>query len=211
VRVGQHAVAGKTILGHILPKREHVHLTQLEDGSPVNPLAHGRIAPYRDGTRPRVLAVSFRRSDLGAAIRPDRVSGRVHAYVDASDLPALPVPGRWHGFPVTPAVVTWSIETTRGRTVLARRVAWDARNTIPSTSAFWLAYARGSHQNWPVFSDGKARGMTGRYVFRLTTGALDTGRLIGGTYRIVVEVADTAGNRDVLRQTFQVGGGLSAP
>jgi hypothetical protein len=209
VRVGQHAVAGKTLLGHILPKREHVHLTQLQHGQPVNPLADGRLEPYRDGTRPSVLAVSFRRSDLGAAIRPDRISGRVTAYVEASDTPALPVPGRWHGFPVTPAVVSWRIETARGRTVVAERVAWDVRRTIPSTAAFWLSYARGSHQNWPVFSDGKARGMTGRYVFRLSTSPLDTDRLGRGTYVLVVEVADTAGNRDVVRLSFQVGSDLS--
>ena len=209
VRVGQHAVAGKTVLGHILPKREHVHLTQLENGSPVNPLANARLEPYRDRTRPSVLAVSFRRSDLGAVIRPDRISGRVQAYVQAADMPALPVPGRWHGFPVTPALVTWRIETARGRVVLADRVAWDARRTIPTTDAFWLTYARGSHQNWPVFSDGKARGMTGRYVFRLSSGALDTDDLAPGTYVLVVRVADTAGNRDAMRLGFRVGGDLS--
>jgi hypothetical protein len=204
VRVGQHAVAGETLLGHILPKREHVHLTQLENGQPVNPLADGRLEPYRDGTRPSVLAVSFRRSDLGAAIRPDRVSGRVYAFVEASDTPSLPVPGRWNGFPVTPAVVSWRIETPRGLAVVADRTAWDVRQTIPSTAAFWLSYARGSHQNWPVFSDGKARGMTGHYLFRLSTTALDTNRLAGGTYVLVVKAADSAGNRGVLRSTFRV-------
>jgi hypothetical protein len=209
VRVGQHAVAGTTILGYILPKREHVHLTQLQYGQPVNPLAAGRIAPYRDRTRPTLLGVTFRHSDLGGAIRPDRVSGRVHAYVEASDTPALPVPGRWHGFPVTPAVVTWRIETAQGRTVVADRVAWDVRKTIPTTDAFWHFYARGSHQNWPVFSDGKARGMTGRYVFRLTTRAFGAD-LRAGAYVLVVTVADTAGNRDALRRRFVVSGDLSA-
>jgi murein DD-endopeptidase MepM/ murein hydrolase activator NlpD len=208
VRVGQHAVAGKTVLGYILPKREHVHLTQLENGRPVNPLLDGRLEPYRDGTDPSVLAVSFRRSDLGSAIRPDRVSGRVYAYVEAWDTPALPVPGRWHGFPVTPAMVSWRIETARGRTVVSNRVAWDVRQTLPATNAFWLSYARGSHQNWPVFSDGKARGMTGRYVFRVSMRALDAD-LRAGTYVLVVKVADTAGNRDTLRQRFHLGGGLS--
>ena len=198
VRVGQHAVAGKTLLA------------QLEGGQPVNPLSHGRLEPYRDGTPPSLLALSFRRSDLGAAIRPDRVSGRIYAYVEASDTPALPVPGRWNGFPVTPAVVSWRIETARGRAVVTDRVAWDVRRTIPSTAAFWLSYARGSHQNWPVFSDGKARGMTGRYVFRLSTSPLDTDRLGAGTYVLVVKVADTAGNRDAIRMSFRVGGDLSS-
>jgi hypothetical protein len=210
VRVGQYAVAGKTILGLILPKREHVHLTQLRSGRPVNPLASGRLTPYRDTTRPSVRSVSLHRSDLGAAIRPNRVSGRVSAYVEVADMPALPVPGRWHGFPVTPALVSWRVETPRGHVVLAARVAWDVRQTIPATDSFWLAYARGSHQNWPVFSDGKARGMTGRYVFRVTGTPLDTRTMRDGTYILLVTAADTAGNRDIGRLTFRVANGLSA-
>jgi hypothetical protein len=210
VRVGQYAVAGRTILGLILPKREHVHLTQLRNGRPVNPLAPGRLTPYRDTTRPSVQSVSLRRSDLGAAIRPNRVSGRVSAYVEAADMPALPVPGRWHGFPVTPALVSWRVETPRGHVILAARVAWDVRQTIPATDSFWLAYSRGSHQNWPVFSDGKARGMTGRYVFRVTGTPLDTRTMSDGTYVLVVTAADTAGNRDIGRLSFHVANGLSA-
>jgi hypothetical protein len=205
VRVGQHAVAGKTVLGRILPKREHVHLTQLSGGTPVNPLAHGRLTPYRDGTRPSVLAVTFRRTDRGHELRPTHLSGRTYAYVEAADMPALPVPGRWHGFPVTPSLVKWRIETGRGRVVVPTRVAWDVRQTIPTTDAFWLLYARGSHQNWPVFSDGKARGMTGRYVFRLATQPLDFDRLASGTYRLVVSASDTAGNRSTRRLTLAVG------
>lgn len=204
VRVGQYAVAGKTVLGHILPKREHVHLTQLESGRPVNPLGPGRLTPYRDTTHPSILAVTFRRNTLGAAIRPTQVSGRVLLFVEATDTPALAVPGRWHGFPVTPAVVTWRIETPGGDVVVGDRVAWDVRRTIPGIDSFWLYYARGSHQNWPVFSDGKARGMTGRYIFRLSTGALDADRFADGTYELVVSVADTAGNRSVRSQSFSI-------
>lgn len=209
VRVGQRAVAGETVLGHIQPKREHVHLTQLRSGRPVNPLAHGRLEPYRDATRPNALGVSFRRTDLGGEIPPDRISGRVSAYVQATDMSAMPVPGRWYGFPVTPAHVAWRIETARGRIVRSQE-AWDVRQTIPATGAFWLSYARGSHQNWPVFSDGKARGMTGRYVFRISAGALDTDALGAGTYVLVVTVGDTAGNHDVFRRSFKVGDDLSS-
>jgi murein DD-endopeptidase MepM/ murein hydrolase activator NlpD len=189
VRVGQHAVAGKTILGHILPKREHVHLTELENGRPVNPLAGGHLRPYRDTTVPKVVRISI---------------GRGGVVAEAIDMPAVPVPGRWHGFPVTPAVITWRIETARGRIILPERVAWDVRRAIPATAAFWLSYARGSHQNWPVFADGKARGMTGCYRFRLTTRAPDVDGLAAGTYALVVRVADTGGNRDIVRRSFRV-------
>jgi murein DD-endopeptidase MepM/ murein hydrolase activator NlpD len=204
VRVGQRAVAGTTLLGYILPKREHVHLTELQDGRPVNPTAQGHIAPYRDTTRPAVLDISFRRSDLGADIPPHALSGRVSLFAEAIDTPALPVPGRWNGFPVTPAVVTWRIETGGGRTVSGPHVARDVRRTIPGTSEFWLTFARGSHQNWPVFSDGKARGMTGRYVFKLTTKSFDTRTLRPGRYVVVVTARDTAGNHASLKLAFSV-------
>ena len=88
-------------------------------------------------------------------------------------MPALPVPGRWNGFPVTPALVTWRIETMGGRDRFRAARRADVRRTIPGTMSFWVTFARGSHQNWPVFSDGKARGMTGRYLFRLGTQPFD--------------------------------------
>ena len=204
VRVGQRAVAGKTLLGYILPKREHVHLTELSSGRPVNPVAHGHLTPYRDTTRPAVLDISFRRSDLGAAIGAHGLSGRVSLFAEAIDTPALPVPGRWNGFPVTPAVLTWRIETSGGRTVSGPHVARDVRRTIPGTSEFWLTFARGSHQNWPVFSDGKARGMTGRYLFKLTTQPFDTRALRPGRYVVVVTAKDTAGNRASRTLAFSV-------
>ena len=204
VRVGQHAVARRTILGHILPKREHVHLTHLESGRPVNPLGPGRLTPYRDTTRPTVLTVALRRSDLGRAVEPFGASGRVYAYAEAVDMPAIPVPGRWNGFPVTPALVTWRLETLRGRTVVATSSARDVRRIIPSGPEFWTTFARGSHQNWPVFTDGKARGMTGRYVFRLSTRPLDLDRLSDGAYRLVVTVSDSASNRSQTALVFRV-------
>jgi hypothetical protein len=204
IRVGQHALAGKTLLGHILPKREHVHLTQLENGRPVNPLGPGRLTPYRDTTRPSVLAISFRRGDLGATLRPETLSGRVTLLAEAIDTPALPVPGRWHGFPVTPALVTWRVETLGGKTISGPHVARDVRYTIPGTDEFWMTFARGSHQNWPVFADGKARGMTGRYLFRLGAQPLSVDQLQGGTYKLVVSASDTAGNATTRVQIFSV-------
>jgi hypothetical protein len=203
VRVGQRAVAGRTVLGHILPKREHVHLTHLEGGRPVNPVGPGRLTPYRDTTRPAVLAAGIRRSDLGAAVSPARVTGSIALYAESVDMPALPVPGRWYGFPVTPARVTWRIETAAGRVVVGTHTAWDARRTIPGAPAFWLTYARGTHQNWPVFRDGKARGMAGRYVFRLAS-RIDTRTLRDGGYRLVIVATDSAGNDGTARCSFTV-------
>lgn len=197
-RVGQHAVAGKTLLGFVQPKREHVHLTHLERGRAVNPLAAMRLTPYRDATVPKVLAVSLKRRgtllDLSA---------------EAIDMPSLPVPGRWHGFPVSPALVTWRIESNDGRVVVGPRVARDVRRLVPKNDRFWSTFARGTHQNWPVFDGRKERFLAGHYLFRLSPRPFDTRALDDGRYVLVVWAADMAGNRDISRLPFLVGNGLS--
>ena len=197
-RVGQHAVAGKTLLGFVQPKREHVHLTHLEGGRAVNPLAPRRLAPYRDATVPVVTAITIRRQGLLVAFAAEAV-----------DMPSLAVPGRWHGFPVSPAFIAWRIEDTSGSSVVGTRVARDVRRTVPKNDRFWGTFVRGTHQNWPVFDGRKERGMTGRYLFKLSTRSFDTGTLRDGRYVVVVTAQDTAGNRDVRRRGFEVSGNLS--
>lgn len=193
-RVGQRAVAGRTVLGVIQPKREHIHLTQLEDGRAVNPLAPNRLTPYRDPTVPRVLGISIGHGGLVA---------------EAVDMPSLPVPGRWHGFPITPALVTWRIESRDGRVVSGPFVARDVRRLVPKNNRFWETFARGTHQNWPVFDGRKKRGMTGRYVFRLTTEGSGRQTLRSGKYVVVVMARDSAGNRGVARRSLSVPADLS--
>lgn len=109
-----------------------------------------RLTPYRDKTVPKVLAVSLKRRgtllDLSA---------------EAIDMPSLPVPGRWHGFPVSPALVTWRIESNDGRVVVGPRVARDVRRLVPKNDRFWSTFARGTHQNWPVFDGNKERFLAG--------------------------------------------------
>jgi len=192
-RVGQHAVAGKTLLGFIQPKREHVHLTHLESGRAVNPLARGHLTPYRDKTVPRVLAISVERSG------DDPLRFRV----EAADMPAIPVPGRWHGFPVSPALVTWRIERG-GRVVVPHRVVRDVRRSVPKNDRFWDTFGRGTHQNWPIFAGRKLQFTPGRYLFELTVQPFDIRRLENGVYELVVIAADTAGNRDQDRVRFTV-------
>lgn len=193
-RVGQRAVAGRTVLGVVQPKREHIHLTQLEDGRAVNPLAPNRLTPYRDPTVPRVLGISIDHGGLVA---------------EAVDMPSLPVPGRWHGFPITPALVTWRIESRDGRVVSGPFVARDVRRLVPKNDRFWETFARGTHQNWPVFDGRKKRGMTGRYVFRLTTEGSGRQTLRSGKYVVVVMASDSAGNRGVARRSLSVPADLS--
>jgi hypothetical protein len=197
-RIGQHTVAGKTLLGFVQPKREHVHLTHLESGQAVNPLTPARLTPYNDTTVPQVRAISVKRK------------GRFASFAaEAIDMPSVPVPGRWHGFPVSPALVSWRIEDARGRIVIPTRLARDVRRTVPKNNRFWDTFARGTHQNWPVFDGRKERGMTGRYLFKLSPRPFDTGTLRDGAYVLVVAALDTAGNHGVRRLAFTVTDGLS--
>jgi len=193
VRVGQHAVAGETLVGFIQAKREHVHLTHLENGRAVNPLAPGHLAPYRDMTAPDVLGISIRSG----------LAGGVDFVAQAVDAPALSVPGRWHGFPVTPARLSWRIERG-GRVVVPGRVARDVRGSVPKNDRFWEAFARGTHQNWPIFAGHKFQFVPGAYAFKLSAQPFDTRRLRDGVYELVVTALDTAGNRDVRRVRFSV-------
>ena len=192
-RVGQRAVAGETVLGFIQTKREHVHLTHLERNRPVNPLAPGHLAPYEDRTSPEVHGIAVRER-----------GSRLHFVAEAVDAPALPVPGRWHGFPVTPARVTWRIERN-GRVVVATRVARDVRASVPRNDGFWTTFARGTHQNWPIYGGRKLQFKPGRYVFKLSVTAFDAGKLRFGVYEVVVTALDTAGNRGTGRIPFVVG------
>ncbi len=195
VRVGNRAVAGETVLGFIQLKREHVHLTHLERNRPVNPLAPGHLAPYRDRTAPKVLEIAVRQR-----------GERLHFVAEAVDAPALPVPGRWNGFPVTPARITWRIERN-GRVVERTRVAHDVRTSVPRNNAFWKTFARGTHQNWPIFAGKKLQFRPGTYLLKLSGDGFETRRLANGVYQIIVTAEDTAGNRAELSRRLVIGTG----
>ena len=192
-RVGREAEAGRTLLGYVQPKREHVHLTELEHGHAVNPVAPHRLTPYDDRTAPDVVAIT-------AARKQDRIV----VVAEATDVPSLAVPGRWNEFPVTPALMTWRIEDSWGRVLVPGHVVRDVRRTVPANDRFWSTFARGTYQNWPVFAGRKERGMTGRYLFKFAIGAVDTCELQTVDCVLVVTVWDMAGNRGVGRQPFDI-------
>ena len=194
-RAGQQAVAGKTLLGYVQLKREHVHLTQLEDGRAVNPLAPNRLTPYRDPTTPRVLSVSTRSTE-----------DRLILKAQAIDMPSVPVPGRWRSFPIAPALVTWRIEDAFSHVVVPTRIARDVRRTVPVNDRFWDTYARGTHQNWPVFDGRKQRGMTGRYVFKLSTRPIDTSALAWDVRARRLAGRGPSGNRSSRARAFSLDG-----
>ena len=109
VHLGQRVEAGQTLIGNVRRPQQHVHLTQLQDGHAVNPVAPGRLAPYRDTTSPRVVDIAVRQSEIGPDEMPQFVQGRVLLVAEAVDEPACR-PGIWHDLPVTPARISWRIE-----------------------------------------------------------------------------------------------------
>jgi murein DD-endopeptidase MepM/ murein hydrolase activator NlpD len=205
VRVGDRVQVAETVLGHILRGAQHVHLTELQDGKPVNPLAPGHIGPYADTTTPRVSAITFRGSDTGPELLPEFLHGRVEMIASAFDTPAIPVPQMWSGLPVTPAKLTYRITTfPQTQVVVPETVAMDVTQRLPSTSDMWHTYARGSHMNMVQMGAHRYWYQPGAYLFKLTAGLFDTRQLKDGVYRLTVTAWDTAGNHDATSQILNV-------
>jgi hypothetical protein len=200
---GQPVAAYRTILGRIRPSVDHVHLAEVDGFRVHNPLAPGHLEPYRDRTAPEVVRMSFR-GVRGGIIAPSRLSGTVQIAALARDMPPLPVPGAWLGFPLTPALVAWRMTATGGVPVLPETVVVDTRRTEPLDRDFWRVYAAGTYQNFPVFANHYYFRQPGRYLFNLTPQALDTLSLPNGRYTITVNVADVCGNRGSLSEQVQI-------
>ena len=204
VAKGQHVEAGITVVGQILRSAGHVHLTELDDGVAVNPLAPGHLGPYTDTTTPTVASISFRRAVTSSDLMPELLRGRVEIVAAAYDTPAMPVQGAWHDLPVTPALVEWRIQRVTGKVVVPERVVYDVRRTLPSNTDFWKVYARGTHQNMSVFGKHYSYMQPGAFLFRLAPGGFDTRTLPDDVYELVVSVADVAGNEHSSVQRFSV-------
>jgi hypothetical protein len=136
----------------------------------VNPLAPGHIGPYADGTKPRVIGISFRRSEGGPELLPEYLQGRVEVIASAVDYPTMQVPGDWRNLPTTLTLVTWRIERSEnGRVAVPEHTAWDVRQRLPSNTDLWRIYARGTHQNMTVFRPHYSWLHPGAYLFKLQT------------------------------------------
>ena len=202
---GSHVEVDTTVLGHILRSCGHVHLTELDGGVAVNPLAPGHLTPYADTTTPAVTAIDFKTGVTGGALMPEILRGRVEIDAAAYDMPSLPVLGVWHDLPVTPALVEWQIErATDGKVVVPTRIVYDVRDRLPAAGDFWHVYARGTHQNMAVFGKHYSYLQPGVYLFRLAANEFDTRTLPDGVYEIVVTATDIAGNHGSLAQRFSI-------
>ena len=205
VAIGDRVTTDVTVLGHIVRGAGHVHLSERDDRQYVNPLAPGHLEPYGDATAPHVASIELKQSVGGPDLVPTLVRGRIELIADAYDTPSLPVPGDWHGLPVTPAVVEWRLQDARtGHVVVPERVVYDVRSVLPPRSEFWTVYARGTYQNMSVFGRHYSYMQPGSYLFRLTPGGLDTRTLADGVYEVVVTAIDIRGNRTSASRRFDV-------
>ena len=204
VTVGQRVTASATVLGHVIKPAAHVHLTELADGRPTNPLAPGHLTPYRDDTRPEITSVGIREPRSGRTILPHFVRGRVTLLATAEDMPATAVPGIWNSLPVTPAQLTFRIQTWTGKPVIAEQTTYDVRERVPAPNRFWRTYARGTYQNMAVFGPHYSFLQRGNYLFDLGGGSFDTKRLKDGVYDLVVTATDIAGNSSTKSLRFTV-------
>jgi hypothetical protein len=200
---GQRVKAYRTVLGHVDAVASHVHLSEIDSGFVVNPLGTHHLVPYWDSTSPRVPELLL--APRGGRFSKTRgATGSIELAADAYDAPALPVPGSWFGYPVAPAVVSWSMTNSQGRDVVRPTIVADFRFTIPANRQFWRVYARGTYQNKPRFGFQQFRTWPGKYVFRLTKTALDTTKLPDGPYLIKVTAEDSAGNKTTRSETITV-------
>jgi hypothetical protein len=199
---GQHVVAGKTVLGTVMHAYDHVHLSEIRGGRVWNPLARGGVAPYRDRTVPQVRAINVRPAGSLLPFDSATVCGTVSLVAAADDAAPMAVPGVFAGFPLSPALITWSLARVGGITYVDDVPAADFRTTIPSSRYFWSVYARGSYQNAPRFSN-RQYFMPGRFLYNLA-GFVDTRSYPNGLYEIAVRVADMRGNSSEAALQFKI-------
>ena len=199
VQTGSRVIASKTVLGTAIPRRGHLHLTEMRGRCAMNPLARGHMEPYRSATRPEVVGLDAVGRG-GVLLDPTRIAGPFELVVRAQDSPPLPVPPPWENLPVTPATVRWRLTGADGRVLLPWTFAADFAVTIPANRDYWRVYSAGTHQNFVgrVISPPQLPGM---YSFRLTPPG---SQLAPGRYTATVEVANTDGNRSKQRFSFRV-------
>jgi len=203
---GEKVIAGKTVLGRIRKTFGHVHLSEIRGTAIWNPLARGGLAPYRDTTRPTVSTVLFREYGTLRELDPLAVCGRVSIVAEAHDTPPMKVSGNFANFPVSPALVMWTLRRVgTGLVVAPPTIAADFRGTLPLAADFWNVYARGTYQNAPRFGVRQFGFMPGRFFYQLTPeSGLDTRTLPNGVYQVTARASDIKGNAGSLNQRFTV-------
>ena len=199
---GAHVVAGRTVLGYVMHAYDHVHLSEIRGGRIWNPLARGGIAPYSDHTVPQVRAINVRPAGSLLPFDSAAVCGTVSLVAAADDAAPMAVPGVFSGFPLSPALITWSLAKVGGNTYVNNALAADFRTTLLTPKHFWGVYARGSYQNAPRFSN-RQYFMPGRFLYNLAA-FVDTRSYPNGLYEITVDVSDMRGNNSEAALQFKI-------
>ena len=170
------------LIGYVLPGAEHVHLAEWKNGTYINPLRIGGLAPYIDDTVPRIPSLAF--SSAGVPIRPEAVSGNVDIVARAFDTSPMPIPSPWEQSIFAPALIRWRV--LQGQTTILKWTnAVDFRQYLLPLTLFDFFYAPGTYQNRPH--------RPGRYEYYLAH-QLDTHLLPNGSYVFQVEALDEQDN-----------------
>jgi hypothetical protein len=170
------------LIGFVAPGAEHVHLAEYKDGTYINPLRIGGLAPYIDDTVPRIPKLTF--SSLGRQIRPEAVNGVVDIVVEAYDVSPMPIPPPWEQAIMTPSLLRWRI--VQGQiTIKQWTTGVDFRTYLQPLTLYDYVYAPGTFQNRPR--------RRGRYEFYLAH-EFDTRTLPNGSYVLQVDALDEQEN-----------------
>ena len=170
------------LIGHVVVGAGHVHLAEYKNGTYINPLRLGGLAPYIDDTVPQIPSLTFLSS--GRPIPPEGVTGTVDITAEALDTPPVPLPLPWNQVIYTPSLIRWRIVQGQN-TVRQWETPVDFRTFLLPLNLFNFVYAPGTFQN-------KA-GRRGRYEFYLAHG-LDTRVLANGSYVLQVDALDEQEN-----------------
>jgi murein DD-endopeptidase MepM/ murein hydrolase activator NlpD len=182
VRNGQH-VSFHQVVGYIEPGMEHLHLAEFRNGSYINPLRIGGLAPFIDDVVPRVPTITFYLD--GRPIPVAEVRGIVDLTTDAHDLPPLPLPPpEWAQTRLAPALIRWRIVQGHAQ-IRPWQTSVDFRTFLIPSTLFTFVYAPGTYQNRP--------NRPGRYEYYLARN-FDTRTLPNGLYNVEVEAWDTQEN-----------------
>jgi hypothetical protein len=180
------------LLGFVEPGQGHVHLAEFKDGTYVNPLRLGGLAPYIDDTVPQIPRLAF--YSFGSLIAPEAVSGVVDITTEAFDTSPIPLEAPWNQAIMTPALIRWRI--VQGQNTIKPWVtAVDFRTFLLPIDIFGFVYAPGTFQN-------KA-GRRGRYEFYLAH-SFDTRVLPNGSYVLQIDALDDQENMGQASFAFTV-------
>ncbi len=176
-------VRARQLIGHVATGAGHVHLAEYSEGTYINPLRLGALAPYIDDTVPRIPGLTF--SVFGHPVLPDRLSGRTDITVEAYDVPPLPAPpNEWSQVRLAPALIRWRIVQGQN-TVRQWEAPVDFRTFLVPFDLFDFIYAPSTFQNRP--------NKPGHYVYYLAH-EFDTTSLSNGAYVLQVDALDAQEN-----------------